>query len=81
MIIKTTQIGTVSETIQAANLAKHNGWQTIVANRGEETMDDFISDLAVGIGADAIKSGCPLQKERLVKYERLVEIESKVTSK
>lgn len=75
VIIKTTQIGTVSETIQAANLARSYGWKTIVANRGEETMDDFIADLAVGIGADGIKSGCPLQKERLVKYERLVEIE------
>lgn len=75
VIIKTTQIGTVTETIQAANLAKSYGWKIIVANRGEETMDDFIADLAVGLGADAIKSGCPLQKERLVKYERLAEIE------
>lgn len=76
VIIKTTQIGTVSETIQAANLAKNYGWKTIVANRGEETMDDFIADLAVGVGADGLKSGCPLQKERLVKYERLMEIEA-----
>lgn len=75
VIIKTTQIGTVTETIQAANLAKSFGWKIIVANRGEETMDDFIADLAVGLGADAIKSGCPLQKERLVKYERLIKIE------
>ncbi len=75
IIIKTTQIGTVTETIQAANLAKSYGWKIIVANRGEETMDNFIADLAVGLGVDAIKSGCPLQKERLVKYERLVEIE------
>ncbi len=76
--IKTTQIGTVTETIQAANLAKSFGWKIIVANRGEETMDDFIADLAVGIGADAIKSGCPLQKERLVKYQRLIEIEEQL---
>ncbi|MBU1031887.1 phosphopyruvate hydratase, partial [Patescibacteria group bacterium] len=75
IIIKPTQIGTVTETIQAANLAKSYGWKIIVANRGEETMDDFIADLAVGLGADAIKSGCPLQKERLIKYQRLVEIE------
>ena len=75
VIIKTTQIGTVSETIQAANLAKNYGWKIIVANRGEETMDNFIADLAVGIGADGLKSGCPLQKERLVKYERLIDIE------
>lgn len=75
VIIKTTQIGTVTETIQAANLAKTFGWKIIVSNRGEETMDDFIADLAVGLGADAIKSGCPLQAERLVKYKRLIEIE------
>lgn len=75
VIIKTTQIGTVSETIQAANLAKSYGWKIIVANRGEETMDTFIADLAVGLGAEGIKSGCPLQKERLVKYQRLIEIE------
>ena len=75
VIIKTTQIGTVSETLQAANLAKSYGWKIIVANRGEETLDHFIADLAVGLGADGLKSGCPLQKERLVKYRRLIEIE------
>lgn len=75
VIIKTTQIGTVTETTQAANLAKSYGWKIIVSNRGAETMDDFIADLSVGLGADGIKSGCPLQKERLVKYQRLVEIE------
>ncbi|MDD5416096.1 MAG: enolase C-terminal domain-like protein [Candidatus Daviesbacteria bacterium] len=75
VIIKPTQIGTVTETIQAVNLAKSYGWKIVVANRGEETMDTFIADLAVGIGADGLKSGCPLQKERMVKYERLVEIE------
>lgn len=75
IIIKTTQIGTVTETIQAANLAKSYGWKIIVANRGKETLDTFIADLAVGLGADGLKSGCPLQKERLVKYERLIEIE------
>ncbi len=75
VIIKTTQIGTVSQTLQAANLAKKLGWKIVVANRGEETMDSFIADLTVGLGADGIKSGCPLQKERLVKYERLIEIE------
>ena len=75
VIIKPTQIGTVTETLQAANLAKKMGWKIIVSNRGEETADHFIADLAVGLSADAIKSGCPLQKERLVKYERLIKIE------
>lgn len=75
VLIKPNQIGSVSETIQAVNLAKSYGWKIVVSHRSGETMDDFIADLAVGIGADGLKSGCPLQKERLVKYERLVEIE------
>ncbi len=75
VIIKPTQIGTVTETIQAANLAKSYGWKTIVSHRSGETMDTFIADLAAGIGADGFKSGCPLQEVRLVKYHRLVEIE------
>lgn len=75
VIIKPNQIGTVSETIEAASLAKSYGWKIIVSHRSGETMDTFIADLAVGLGADGIKSGCPLQQERLVKYQRLVEIE------
>ncbi|MDO8573505.1 MAG: enolase C-terminal domain-like protein [Candidatus Daviesbacteria bacterium] len=75
VLIKPNQIGTITETIQAALLAKSYGWKIIVSHRSGETMDSFIADLAVGLGADGLKSGCPLQKERLVKYERLVEIE------
>ncbi len=75
VLIKPNQIGSVSETIQAVNLAKSYGWKIVVSHRSGETMDTFIADLAVGVGADGLKSGCPLQKERLVKYERLVEIE------
>lgn len=75
VIIKPNQIGSVTETIEAANLAKSYGWKIIVSHRSGETMDTFISDLAVGLGADGLKSGCPLQNERLVKYQRLIEIE------
>lgn len=75
VLIKPNQIGTITETVQAALLAKSYGWKIIVSHRSGETMDTFIADLAVGLGADGLKSGCPLQKERLVKYERLVEIE------
>lgn len=78
VLIKPNQIGTITETIQAVNLAKSYGWKVIVSHRSGETMDTFIADLAVGVGADGLKSGCPLQKERLVKYERLVEIEKKI---
>lgn len=78
VLIKPNQIGTITETIQAALLAKSYGWKIIVSHRSGETMDSFIADLAVGIGADGLKSGCPLQKERLVKYERLIEIEKQL---
>jgi enolase len=75
IILKLNQIGTVSETIKASNLAKEFGWKTIVSHRSGETMDDFIADLAVGTGADFIKSGSPAKEERMVKYKRLLEIE------
>ncbi|MDO8570920.1 MAG: enolase C-terminal domain-like protein [Candidatus Daviesbacteria bacterium] len=78
VIIKPNQIGSVSETLQAVNLAKNYGWKIIVSHRSGETMDTFIADLAVGVSADGLKSGCPLQKERLVKYQRLEEIESRI---
>ena len=78
LIIKPNQIGTVSETIAAVLLAKSFGWQTIVSHRSGETMDDFIADLAVGIGADFIKSGAPSRSERMVKYDRLIKIEKEL---
>jgi enolase len=75
LILKPNQIGTVTETIDAAKLAKSYGWKIMVANRAGETEDDFIADLAVGIEADFIKSGAPFPKERMAKYNRILEIE------
>ena len=77
-IIKMNQIGTISKTIEAAKLAKSFGWKIIVSHRSGETTDDFISDLAVGIGADFIKAGAPARGERVVKYNRLLEIENEL---
>ena len=76
--MKLNQIGTVSETIEAANLAKSFGWKTIVSHRSGETMDNFIADLAVGIGADYLKAGSPAKEERMAKYQRLLEIEKEL---
>jgi len=81
MILKINQIGTVSEAIEAGKLAKSYGWKIIVSHRSGETKDDFISDLAVGIGADFIKSGAPAKKERLAKYKRLLKIEKEILKK
>jgi len=75
LILKPNQIGTVTETIDAAKLAKSYGWKIMVANRAGETEDDFIADLAVGIEAEFIKSGAPFPKERMAKYNRILEIE------
>ena len=80
LILKPNQIGTVTETIEAAKLAKSFGWKIMVSNRAGETEDDFIADLAVGIGADFIKSGAPFPKERMAKYNRLAKIEEDVRS-
>jgi enolase len=78
IIIKPNQIGTISETIKAANLAKSFDWKIIVSHRSGETMDDFIADLAVGLGADFIKAGSPSKPERMVKYKRLLKIEKEL---
>ncbi len=78
VILKLNQIGTVSETIEAAKLAKSFGWKTVVSHRSGETLDDFIADLAVGVRADFIKSGSPTKEERMVKYNRLLQIESEL---
>ncbi|MBU4299137.1 phosphopyruvate hydratase [Patescibacteria group bacterium] len=75
MILKVNQIGTVSEALEAAKLAKSYGWKIFVKNRSGETNDDFIADLAVGIGADGIMAGAPARGERLAKYNRLLKIE------
>ncbi len=79
VLIKPNQIGTVLETLEAVKLAREFGWKIIVSHRSGETTDDFIADLAYGVAADGLKAGSPLQKERLVKYKRLIEIERAVT--
>lgn len=78
MILKLNQIGTVSEGLAAASLAKSFGWKIVVSHRSGETNDDFIADFAVGIGSDFIKSGAPARGERLAKYNRLARIEEEI---
>lgn len=77
-IIKINQIGTVTEAIEAVKLAKSFGWKINVSHRSGETLDNFISDFAVGVGADFIKAGAPARPERLAKYKRLLEIEREI---
>ncbi len=78
IIIKPNQIGTVTEAIRAAKLAKSFGWKVMVSHRSAETNDDFIADFSVGIGADFIKAGAPARGERVAKYNRLLRIEEEL---
>ena len=75
LILKPNQIGTVTETLEAAKKGFDSGWQVFVKHRGGETNDNFISDLAVGIDAKYIMAGAPARGERLAKYNRLLRIE------
>ena len=73
IIIKPNQIGTVSETIEVVKMARLNNIKVIVSHRSGETMDDFIADFAIGVGADYVKFGAPA-RERVIKYNRLLKI-------
>jgi enolase len=77
LILKANQVGTVTETIEAAELAFGAGWQVFVKHRSGETNDDFIADLATGLGAPWIMAGALARGERLAKYNRLLRIEEK----
>ena len=81
VLIKLNQIGSVSETIEAINMTKSFKWKVAVSHRSGETMDNFIADLAVGTGADFLKSGSPAKPERMVKYQRVIEIEQELNKK
>ena len=74
VLIKPNQIGTLSETLDTMRLAKKHHLKTVVSHRSGETTDDFIADLAVGAGADCIKTGSLSRGERLAKYNRLLTI-------
>ncbi|KXK08996.1 MAG: Enolase [Microgenomates bacterium OLB22] len=74
ILIKPNQIGTLTETLQAITLARSVGMKVVISHRSGETEDSFIADLAYGVGADYLKAGSLSRSERLVKYNRLLEI-------
>jgi enolase len=78
ILIKVNQIGTLTETLECIRLAQANDFRVVVSHRSGETTDDFIADLAVGTGADFIKTGSLSRGERLAKYNRLLAIESEL---
>ena len=73
-MIKLNQIGSVTETINCIKLAQKHNYKVAVSHRSGETLDDFISDLAVASGADYLKAGSLSRGERIAKYNRLMEI-------
>lgn len=81
ILIKLNQIGTVSETLEAIDMAKKAGFKTIISHRSGETEDTFIADLAVGVNAGQIKTGAPCRSDRVAKYNRLLRIEEELADK
>jgi len=81
LLLKVNQIGTLTESISAANLAMKNKWHVMVSHRSGETSDDFISDLAVGLGCGQIKCGAPCRGERTAKFNQLLRIEEEAGKK
>ncbi|MEE9525534.1 MAG: phosphopyruvate hydratase [Candidatus Woesearchaeota archaeon] len=75
LLLKVNQIGTVTESIEAAKMAQEERWGVMVSHRSGETCDNFIADLAVGLNAGQIKSGATCRGERLAKYNQLLRIE------
>lgn len=80
ILIKPNQVGTLTETIDTLRLAQKQGYGTIISHRSGETEDTFIADLSVGTHAGQIKTGSFCRSERTAKYNRLLEIESELTS-
>ena len=78
ILIKPNQIGTLTETLETINLAKENGYNTVISHRSGETEDTFIADLAVALNAGQIKTGAPCRTDRVCKYNRLLNIENEM---
>jgi enolase len=78
ILIKVNQIGTVSETLDAIDLARRHGYTSIISHRSGETEDTFIADLAVAAGAGQIKTGSASRTDRVAKYNQLLRIEEEL---
>ena len=81
VLVKVNQIGTLTETIEAINLAKSNGYNVVISHRSGETEDTTIADLAVALDAGQIKSGAPSRTDRVAKYNQLLRIEEQLNKK
>jgi enolase len=80
VLIKVNQIGTLTETINAVNLAYRNGYSAVISHRSGETEDTFIADLSVALNTGLIKTGSACRSERIAKYNQLLRIEEQLGS-
>ena len=78
LLVKVNQIGTLTETLDAVNLAHSSGYRTMMSHRSGETEDTTIADLAVAVGSGQIKTGAPARSERVAKYNQLLRIEEEL---
>jgi enolase len=78
ILIKLNQVGTVTETLEAVELAKNAGYTTVISHRSGETEDSFIADLAVGVSGGQIKTGSMSRSDRIAKYNQLIRIEEEL---
>ena len=81
ILIKLNQIGTITETVQAVNLARDNGYSAVISHRSGETEDTIIADFAVAMGMGQIKTGSASRTDRICKYNQLLRIEEMLDSK
>lgn len=78
VLVKVNQIGTVSEAMEAIEMAHKNGYHCVISHRSGETEDTFIADLAVAVNAGQIKTGAPCRSDRIAKYNQLLRIEEEI---
>ncbi len=81
VLIKLNQIGTLTETVAAIEMAREAGWTAMISHRSGETVDSFIADLSVAMGTGQIKTGAPCRGERVEKYNQLMRIEEELGTK
>ena len=78
ILIKVNQIGTLTESLDAIEMAKKAGYRTVISHRSGETEDTFIADIAVAVNAGQIKTGAPCRSDRTAKYNQLLRIEEEI---
>lgn len=78
ILVKVNQIGTLTESFDAIEMAKKAGYTTVISHRSGETEDSFIADIAVAVNSGQIKTGAPCRSDRVAKYNQLLRIEEQL---